>query len=382
MAAENNLSNIAQLNLTSMIAGRRLAAADENLVVFVDRASSKELPFLALVTTNEQQPLDTLYRYEEDFYASSAQMMTDVLSRAVQLCPATEDYGLVLWGHANGWIIENDSIASTKKRAYGVDSGNNGATLSGKWMNIPSMREALELLPVKFKFIFADCCNMANAEIAYELRNVTEYLIASPAEITGNGAPYGSVVKDFFKHNDKEMYQSLCDDYYAQKDAANGHTPLVAINTSAMEALAAATRGVLPQINDYITANTTATQGMIYYYAWDLSREAEKTLYDMNDMVRSSLGSDATDYANWLATFRQAVVYSKTSTYWHANEVNFLDFTTTGRIGGCFLHGDDSFGGMSMFFPMEKYNTVTHRYNESIKQLAWYYAVGWPEVGW
>ena len=98
VAAENNLSPDSYTNLQDMITGRRQVADDENLVVFVDRANATQLPFIVKVTKNESQPLDTLYKYTEDFYTSDPERFREVLQRIVGLCPATEDYGLVLWG--------------------------------------------------------------------------------------------------------------------------------------------------------------------------------------------------------------------------------------------------------------------------------------------
>ncbi len=115
--------------------GRKSVAENENLVLFVDRASSAIKPFLAKVTM--QGTLDTLYRYEQDFYATDPGMIADVLNRAITLCPATEDYGLVLWGHATSWIIEKDSVATASaRRGYGYDTGNNSTGNGGKWMEM------------------------------------------------------------------------------------------------------------------------------------------------------------------------------------------------------------------------------------------------------
>ena len=80
------------------------------------------------------------------------------------------------------------------------------------------------------------------------------------------------------------------------------------------------------------------------------------------------------------AVFNQAVVYSKTSTFWQAKYIEenndhngFKDFTVT----------EEAFGGVSMFFPQTKHNdSPYYKHNELIKQMAWYYAVGWSEVGW
>ena len=296
------------------------------------------------------------------------------------------DYGLVLWGHANGWVIEKDSIATSNaqapRRAYGVDSGNNTQVRTGKWMNIPTLRKALEDVGITWTFIFADCCNMANVETAYELRRLTSYLIGSPAEIPGFGAPYQTVVKDLFIHDDKELYAQLIEDYYAQLDDINGHTPLTAIDTRKTELLAQATRPLLQQVSDFLR-HPAATQGMIYYYAWDRRYDREKTLYDMNDVMRTALGGDNPEYLAWKAVFDQTV-YSKMSTLWYGNTIYISDFVETKGGENRFKHGNESYGGMSMFFPMEKYNdaAMSHPYNESIKKMGWYYAVGWSEAGW
>ncbi len=374
MSAENDLSayGFENYDINELKIGRKSVADNENLVIFVDRPSTKENPFLAKVT--KSGTLDTLYRYEHDFYASDPKMMAEVLNRAITLCPATEDYGLVLWGHASGWIIESDSVAATKaasRRAYGRDTGDNTPGSNGKWLNIPSLKTCLWQIPVHWKFIFCDCCNMANIETAYELRSTTDYLIGSPSEIPGDGAPYNTIVKDLFNHDDKQMYTNLCDDYYAQTDSYGNKTPLAVLKMSELEKLVTVTKEMLQKINDYVKAEESTT-GIIYYYAYDKSIEADKTLYDMNDMVKAALSDDAESYQRWREAFDQVVIYKKMSTNWLANHVKFSDFKVT----------EEKFGGVSMFFPMQKYASTTHQYNENIAKLSWYYAVGWSDVGW
>jgi hypothetical protein len=383
MSAENDLGyGFLTQDISEMKRARNQVAANENLVLFVDMPSSREKPFIAKVTTTGQ--LDTLYRYDHDFYASDPGMMAEVLNKAIALCPATEDYGLVLWGHANGWIIETDSIEASR-RAYGRDDGTDTGTSSSKWLNIPSLRKTLEATGIKWKFILADCCNMINAETAYELRDRTDYLIGAPSEIPGVGAPYLTVLKDLFLHNDEALYTSICDDYHAQLINSDCHTPTAAVRMEMMPALAEATREILPKVNEFMQGEG-ATQGMIYYYSrpsdW-MSDENEKTLYDMNDVVRTALGADSEAYKNWKKVLDETVIYKRESKRWQTNKlIMFSDFTETTGNQLVFKHGDGSYGGMSMFFPMDKYKTTSHQYNETIKKMAWYYAVGWSALGW
>ena len=77
------------------------------------------------------------------------------------------------------------------------------------------MRSCFEQLGIKWKFIFADCCNMMGAEVAYELRNCADYLIGSPAEIPAKGAPYTPMVQHFFSQSE-DFYASIVDTYAAE----------------------------------------------------------------------------------------------------------------------------------------------------------------------
>ena len=380
MAGDNDLTSYVQSDLNEMKNGRKQVAANENLIVFVDRQASSEKPYIAKITDSGE--METLYEYPSDFYSSDADNFAEVLSRCIQMCPATEDYGLVLWGHANGCVIEQDSVDNTSygsRRAYGVDNK--------KWLNIPSMRRALQSLPVKWKFIFSDCCNMQNIETAYELKDEAEYLIGSPAEITGYGAPYNTVVPAFFNHDDVQMYKSICDNYYEQVDIKGGHLPISVIKTSQMNALAQATRAILPAVAAAVPKDDFGL-GHIYYFGvvkydtWTgyTYLPNEKNLYDMNDIIRWGLSDDLAAYQTWRAAFDQAVVYSKMSTFWHAN---YLESQNTGKAYKDFTVTPEAFGGVSMFFPQHKHdNSPYYKHNELIKQMSWYYAVGWSSVGW
>ena len=124
-------------------------------------------------------------------------------------------------------------------------------------------------------------------------------------------------------------------------------------------------------IADY-TRRADATKGKVYYYAYNVNYDYEKVMYDMYGMVKAALEDYPDKFKAWQDAFYDTVIYSETSDRWHANTVNFSDFTVT----------TDNYGGISMFFPMEKYTKSFHLYNEDIKQMQWYQAVGWSAVGW
>lgn len=362
MAAENSLSGNAQSDINEMIQGVKYISKYDNMIVFVDRARSQEKPFIIRLQNDDQQPADTIKTYDSDFYSSDPDKMQEVLQWIMLNYPA-DDYGLVLWGHGNGWVIMNDSV---DRRAIAVDNGKNNTSNSGPWLNIPSLREVLSALPHSFKFIFADCCNMQNVEVAYELKDVTEYYIASPAGIPGEGAPYQTVVPDLFIYDDVQMYTKVCDDYNALTDYEGGHLPISVVRTSELPSLAVATKAALQTIDPA----TVDTDKLIYYYSYRPSDSKENVLYDMNDFLLRH--AEDTAYEQWRNALNQTIAYKKFSAKWQLAGTLYPDYEVT----------EERFGGISMFIPLERYEDTLIKYNETINQMAWYYAVGWPELGW
>ena len=375
MVGENNLDPYMQNDINEMRQGRKQVAASENLVLYVDKLSKTEMPFIAKINTDGN--LDTLYRYEQDFYSSDPDNMIDVIDRIYQMCPAKEDYGLVLWGHASGWLME-DSVAT--RRGYGIDTGNNElrtyfderskeSLLKGKWLNIPSMQEAFKMLPMKWKFIMCDCCNMMNVEDGYELREVTDYLMGSPAEIPGYGAPYETIVPALFLHTEN-FYQAVIDAY---ADAYPNRVPLSVIKTSEMEALAETTRPLLSRINEYVNNESNLMDRHIYYNNTYVDGKRKHIMFDVREVVRKAFANEPSKYENWYQVFQRAVPYNRIAEMWQTDsfiKINYNDFTVT----------DDYFSGVSMFFPMEQYGTEEWSCNKAIKKMSWYYAVGWPSL--
>lgn len=368
MSAENNLSSFAQVNINDMVKGAASLGNDDCLLVFVDRSSRKEKPFIIRISNSKTAPVDTVRTYDNDFYSSDPEHMKEVLTWCMSHYP-NKDYGLVLWGHATGWIVE--SATTGKKgpnRAFGLDTGEDTGDNVSRWMNISQMHEALSALPHSLKFIFADCCVFQCVEVAYELRNVAEYIIASPAEIPVEGAPYRQIVPALFQSADATMYQQTCDIYNAAV-SSGCRVPISTVKTSELQSLADHTRSI---IANELAGKTWVTDNLVYYFnSVNLYNKDERVMYDMKDFVQHNASQEA--YTQWLAALDKAVVYKKKSELWTTfNFVDFDDFTVT----------DDNCGGISMFVPLQRYATTKYRYNELIKQTTWYQAVGWSAAGW
>ncbi len=373
MAAENNLTGFTDSDINEMIRGSQSLPADVNLIVFTDATGRDGHPQIRKIAKGKATP-DTGYNTgKDDFYSSDPQRMQEALSYMMARYPAG-DYGLVLWGHAGGWLIERDSISGSKPhRAYGYDDGTDTPGSSGrKWMNIPTLAKVLEGLPERLSFIFADCCNFQCAEVAYELRGVADYIIGSPAEIPGIGAPYDKIVP-LLADTSEEFYKPVVDAYFSQ--IWYGYSvPLSVIKTAEMENLAAATRAIMPALAD---AGPVCMEDSTYYYlGLRVPSGWLRVMPDINDVMRQNL-KDSRAYAEWKAQLDRTVVYGRWTGQWITSNLLECEY---GAGAYHTVFGDDAarYGGMSMFFPQREFDyfNTAYDYNRTISRMQWYYAAG------
>ena len=389
MSGECSLYDYVMSDLNEIKTGSKTIGDNNALVVYVDRGNVSELPWLARIkdgvvvdsvsvadmniTGTDGYP-GAAVGEKYDPYASDPKVMESILRYAYNKYPSKNaDYGLVLWGHGSGWLIK-DSIpytAMARKKAYGIDNGKNGRDDTGRWLNLPTMAKMLSKLP-HLSFIFCDCCNMMCLENAYELRHVTDYLIGSPAEIPGVGAPYHTVVPALFERT--TFWKSIVDRYYEQR-AGGFDEPLSVIKTSEMENLANATKVVLKSIATKIEDKYPDMSNLIYYY---YSNTAYPEFYDANDFVLKY--AEPGDYNSWKLALDKAVIYKKMATSWMIDK-DYGDFTYYWNkyYGYFFTVTEEKYGGVSMFVPTY-YQQMTD--NVNIQQMQWYTAAGYDLIGW
>lgn len=358
IAGDNNLQQFIIDDVKQMMEGSKLLGKDCNLLLFVDQKG--KLPYFMKLENGDTLRVKTL---EEEVKSSNAETLRLAMKWMVDNYEA-RNYGLVLWGHADGWVVWQPA-QSRPRRSYGQDT-----TGGEEWMNISEMADALATLP-HLRFIFADCCCFQCVESAYELRHVTDYLIGSAAEIPGEGAPYQTVIPHLFDQRE-DFYALVCDDYFEQVSVGY-QEPVSVVKSSEMDQLAQATRAALTQSLQPISEqgeNYPDVEGLIYYY--------DQTLFDMQDFMLSHAPEHV--YTEWKRTFDKAVVYKKMTEVWLANHIPYLDKSET--MFRDFNVTAERYGGVSMFVPQNRYTTFIQRQNERIKKMEWYSAAGLSQLGW
>ena len=365
MAGRNCLSGMVNKDLNEMKLGSKRLDSNDNLLVFVRRDKTEKMPWLArikngVVTDSVSLSDMGITSSDGENRASDPVVMEGVMHYAFSHYPAMDgNYGLVLWGHGSGWLMDNE-VKRVNSRAFGVDKGEDGRAL---WMNIPTMANILKGMP-HLKFIMADCCNFMCLEVLYELRNVTDYIIGSPAEIPDEGAPYDEIVPDMFA--DGRFYTSIIDKYYK---SVNGYLPLTAVQSSQMEQLAQATHQAMQAVQSNLNGDYADMTGLIHYYHTDDDSDFHpeyNIFYDAGDFFLAHAPQDA--YQQWKQSLDQAVVERRNAARWNTDKVWFMkysDFTVT----------DAKMHGVSMFVEQNPAKGNYAKYNEDIKKMAWWNAI-------
>ena len=362
MSAENTLSYDSENDLEEIRQGSQELTNDDYLLVYYDRAKKDELPWRARIVKGQLKDsvsIADMQISEKDEYASNPAVFEKVLSYAYSHYPATAGYGLTFWGHASGWLRE-DSIA--RSRGYGVDNGTNSPSYdSGYWMNIPTLRQALEKQP-HLEFILADCCNFMCLETIYELCEVTDYIVGSAAEIPAQGAPYDKVVPEMFKRKDaaKAIMTKYAESY---KD----YLPLSVAKTVEVDALAEATRTVLKAIYSRLDTEYPDMTGLIHYYNEYRAQYHPyyNVFYDAGDFVKKY--ATEAEYKEWKEALDRVISDKIFSKKWDTNKSwysHYSDFEMT----------EERYHGVSMYVPQDPDLGYHKRYNDDLKLFGWYYA--------
>lgn len=368
MVAENSLSSNATNDVQEMLVGMNndTLSVNDRLVIYLDDV---KLPRIYVVDNTTKKTslsdLTPVVTYEEDVNSASAEQLGAFVDYVKTHYPA-ESYGLVMWSHASGWIPssyygDRSSKASAVRKAFGVDNGKNISNKysgnNGHQMDIADMAGVLE--GESFDFIFFDACVMQTIEVAYELRHVTNCLIASPAEIPAPGANYQTMVKAMFSKEYVAM--RIMKDYEREYRSSYGLV-ISAVNTGALDDYATYMKSVVTRHrSEMMELDVSSMLNYIHYGTWTTQYP---DFLDMQGIMLKVL--DEEEMARWKAE-TEKVVTCVHAGYWYSDYPK-------GKV----TIDDAQCCGMSMFIPFEKYASSSWAFNDEYLKTSWAKAV-WIE---
>ncbi len=296
MAANNDLSDDAIDDLYEMKAGAQANGLNGGrLLVYLTTPNSS--PRLIEILSSGKEI--TLKTYSSDTSSLTIERMRQVFDDMKTITQAN-DYGLVLWSHATGWVNDNGVI---NDQQFNPNSfGQDGSPVIK--MKLTSLAKALN--DQNFSFIYFDCCHMATIEVAYELRHSTSWIAASATEIGLDGMPYEQNLKCFFAEqpNLTQAVKNTFNYYSIGAEAANNYGCSISlINTSELDQLASSTRYIFSKyshINNYTP---------IPYFR---TITTARGIFDMHHYI-SRRCTDSTEFETWKSIFNRVVTVHHTT---------------------------------------------------------------------
>lgn len=227
------LTNIAELE--QAITTRQTMANARLLICLGTHRDKANLYEVKLLTTKKKTTAkrELLTSYSDiDFTNEETirRIITDVKSYA----PA-EHYGLMIGCHGMGWIPRDSgaNYSKVKHRYF-------GGVVPKFQTDIITLVRAIENSGTHMDFILFDDCYMANVEVAYDLRSVTDYLVASTSEIMERGLPYDQLWSHLSPKPDFAQVVQKYFDFYTTYTYPYG--TLSAIDCREVEAMASLMR--------------------------------------------------------------------------------------------------------------------------------------------
>lgn len=219
----SNLTTSLRANVDSISAGIIAKKGLNNTRVLVFFSKSLNSSTLYDLQYDESQKTVTpvaVKEYEGQPYHSAdglASIINDVKEQAEAL-----NYAMIIGCHGSGWTYADDWVnypyfarpnngsASTWQTPYsssenfsGIQFGEDpehpvtrffgNVNIKDAAIDLNTLVEAIEKSNTKMQYIIFDACYMGNVETAYELRNVTNYFIASSSEVMSTGYPYKTI---------------------------------------------------------------------------------------------------------------------------------------------------------------------------------------------
>jgi len=376
-----------------------MQSTKDNVVLFIQDANKPRI-YRFYKSSNGKSYSQLLKSYGTDVSSTDPTTLLDALTVMKTNCPS-KSYGLVLWSHGTCWLPNISSFNSLTQtssntasnsfrstEAFGVDTGENGDMQNdrtatgqiGPQMEIDDLANAIIESNVHLDYIFFDACTMQSIEVAYALRNATDYIVASPATTSGYGCVYWDQIRNgFFAYPaSDDSINKMVDTYYydvmENPDTKNYYTDqgciFSVIKTSGLEDLAAATSKIITKaISNKSSVDLTGFNGYI-----DFETTGYPNFYDMSSVMNKILPQ--ADYASWRTIVDKCVIYQKASdNFYYAQKGSRAILSQVDKNTYC---------GVSMFIPQNKYtqSPAFLNFNEAFKKTQWYAAAGWSQTGW
>lgn len=323
---------------------------------------------MEVVTGPDGKPaLDTLVRYEPSVSSASAQTVENVLKYVKANFPAQE-YGMIMSSHANGWVPagyfispwdeKDDDLFNLARTVPGPVSlpyfaedpevkalcfqDDKSSPTGGMEMDLSDFVDAISNSGIHLRYLALDMCLMGGVEVAYELKDVVDYLAFSPTEVLSDGFAYETILHRLLYASQADIV-GVCRDYFAQYEKSRRSATVTAVDCSKLGDL----RDVcLDLFKKYAVQIAQLDQDTVQPYC-----TARRYFFDLRHALETA-GITSQERSKLDAALMECVLYHNETEYFSASGEYF-------KLGNCC--------GFSMYLPSGE----RPKLNESYKELAW-----------
>ena len=208
------------------------------MLIYTDQTNRRPCLMRINNTRNEDglYGIDTVWVSPQEENSADAEVLKRVINKVVNDYPA-DSYGMLFFSHSSGWLpkgmlnaprssemgqqlSEQSSGDAIEQRSLVIDKGE----ILGGEVQIQEMEYydfAVAIPDKQFDFIIFESCLMADVMSMYELRNKTEYVLASSAEIVSPGLTF------IYKDNIMRLYDTRIPVASAVEGFANSYVTYI-----------------------------------------------------------------------------------------------------------------------------------------------------------
>lgn len=391
MAAQNSLGDAgaSRLDLNEITQGVTVAnSTKDNVFVFLD---DDQVPRLYRIYRYKNRTItDEVFTWKTDICSTDPATLCEVL-KWVNTNYASESYGLVLWSHGNGWLPASKTQSTLKSKTYsfGIDVGPDGNMATdkdktgstGPQMNISDIAKAISASNTHMDYIFFDACLMQNIEVAYELKDVTNYVVGCAISTSAYGGYYTALIPKgllAYPANDDNVSRIASQYYYDCTE--NPNTPKASrdygcvVSVLKTEQLAQFATLTGTMVYKILKNRITPDMGGIQAYCTSELYDSPD-FYDMGSTMFALLSKQ--DYETWDTLARKVVISH------HISDKFFLARVKTDPIIYGYNTDPDHALGVSMFVNDKKFSGFIYsNFNKDFQQTRWYRDTNWASTGW
>jgi hypothetical protein len=289
------------------------------MIIYADRKRNGA----ALYRINERKDtkgwygLDTLVIYGVE-NSADASKITRAINYMTTHYPA-DSYGMLFFAHGSGWLPAG---TLNSPRSLVID------TVGGAKKEIEFYDFANAIPAGTLDFIIFEECLMADVAFMYELRNKTDYVLASSAEIVAPGFTFVYKKQIMGLYNTKNGVDKVLSDFgqsYVRfiksnftETSAYCSVTMSLIKMSEMDALATATKTALNG-KDIIETNLLIDSIQSFDRPRELSGQSRSRYFDLGNTVDSL----AAQTAQFKSQLNKTVVWKDATTYFMYGEGGF-----------------------------------------------------------